>query len=100
VPRKQPVVTTYQKAKRKIRSRTAAWEASIWAASIQVPKGLSPLALYVESEMDSGLSVEFLIKRFQNEIHKHAWSELGTSPTHVFHYCQGCGKIKKLRVSR
>lgn len=90
MPKRNPVSTTYQKATRRNRSRSEEW-----AAQVRLPQGLSPLAQYVESEMDSGIPVEELIWQFQEYDCEHVWEKLGRSPDHEFDYCQGCGRIEK-----
>ena len=90
MPKSKVIVKFRHVAKRKKR-RTKAEE---WAASIVVPPGLSPLARYVESGLDSGLPISELVWQFQEYDCIHTWDVLSSWPEKI-EYCPGCGRIER-----
>jgi len=57
-----------------------------------MPRGLSPLARYVESQMESGLPISELIWQFQEYDCEHEWDELSSWPEKIYG-CRGCGRV-------
>lgn len=59
------------------------------------PRGLSPLAQYLQDEESSGLPVKELIEQFQEYDCDHHWEVLASSLTYLIRRCPDCGKQEK-----
>jgi hypothetical protein len=71
------------------------------AESVIFPDGLSPLAKYVEENMDSGLPVSELIWQFQEYDCEHVEVSVLAAGQHAaYDCCQNCGRITKRSLRR
>lgn len=88
------VKVTYQRAERKSIARRLAEE-------IILPDGLSPLARYVEDNIDSGVPVPELIWQFQEYDCEHnSHGVLAKGKSYIYWCCENCGRIDKQRVRK
>lgn len=99
MPRSQ-VQVRYQRVERRKRPRghEKPHEAIIYAIRLR-----SPLARYLHSEADSGLSVHELVEQFQEYDCKHEWGiePIGVTEQQEIFQCQECGLTKhRLRPGR
>lgn len=89
MPRKK-VKVTFQKA-RPMGNR----HARPVTVEMRAPKGLSPLAQYIEENRESGLSLQELLEQFQEFDCEHKDEAVITAPEYVIVHCTICGRAEK-----
>lgn len=89
------VTTTYTKAKRTPSARRRETIHPSFIPELKQPKGLSPLAQYVEDNRDTGIPVSELIEQFQDYDCEHEIEEeAGRSTTRISYSCLDCGRVR------
>lgn len=62
------------------------------------PKGLSPLALYIEDNRDSGIPIAELVEQFQEFDCEHTSDEeVSRTATEILFICADCGRVRHAR---
>lgn len=90
MPRKPNVKTSYQAAR-----TTPSKRKPKKAPDARVPKGLSPLAQYVEDNLDTGISISELIHQFQEYDCPHTkWEVTSVGVTTITERCTECRMLK------
>jgi hypothetical protein len=91
MPRKSKVITRYQKAGKTPSKRRAQKKSS---SAAPMPRGLSPMAQYVEDNQDSGISVLELIHQFQEYDCEHEKVEIVASSSEtITERCVTCRRM-------
>lgn len=90
VRRKAKITVSYQRVKRRPRKKHPRWTDALPFVS-----RLSPLARYVEENLEDGITVQELIHQFQEYDCKHSWVELCVGTDHILDHCEICRKMKR-----
>lgn len=90
MPRKQKVTTTYQRAQKTPSKRRKPKQ-----SAVLMPRGLSPMAQYIEDNLGAGISVQELIAQFQEFDCEHTKTEIVASRAEtITERCMECRRMQ------
>jgi len=89
------VKVSYRKVKQRPRKKHRRW-----TDAPPYESRLSPLAKYVEENLEDGITVQELIQQFQEYDCEHVWTELVVGTEWVMDSCEICRLIKRKNRNR